>query len=184
MMWEACDTIATSAWGWIPDIPLLTLRECITRLVSTVTRDGNYLLNVGPTAEGILEDRMKMRLKQIGEWLDQYGQSIYGTRGGPFLPGDWGGSVYRDNVVFLHILEWREDTLTLPALPEKLVAARGLNCTGINVAEGDGTLEISIPIGQRDAFDSIVVLEYNQPIKWEGSKGEEENSHGLADGLQ
>jgi hypothetical protein len=59
-----------------------------------------------------------------------------------------------------------------------------LNCTGINVAEGDGTLEISIPIGQRDAFDSIVVLEFNQPIKWEGSKGEEENSHGLADGLQ
>jgi alpha-L-fucosidase len=184
MMWEACDTIATSAWGWIPDIPLLTLRECITRLVSTVTRDGNYLLNVGPTAEGILEDRMKMRLKQIGEWLDQYGLSLYGTRGGPFLPGEWGGAVYRDNVVYLHILEWREDKLTLPALPVKLVAARGLNCKGVNVAEGDGTLEITIPIGQRDAFDSIVVLEFDQPIRWEGFKGVEENSHGLADGIK
>ena len=53
----------------------------------TVTRDGKYLLNVRPTADGILEDRMQERLNQIGEWLEQYGQSIYGTRGGPFPPG-------------------------------------------------------------------------------------------------
>jgi hypothetical protein len=64
------------------------------------------------------------------------------------------------------------------------VAARGLNCTDVKVAESDGTLEISIPIGQRNAYDSIVVLVFNQPIRWEGAKGEEENSHGLADGLQ
>ena len=56
-------------------------------LVNAVGGDGNLLLNVGPMPDGRIEPRQVERLKEIGQWLAKYGESIYGTRGGPFQRG-------------------------------------------------------------------------------------------------
>ena len=58
----------------------------------------------------------------MGAWLAKYGESIYGTRGGPFKPGDYGVSTRKGNTIYLHILEWPDDALKLPAIPAKVVA--------------------------------------------------------------
>ena len=80
--------------------------------------------------------------RDIGQWLKKYGESIYGTRGGPFVAPDvrlrsrqgilrrfqlaggrwWGGSTRKDNFIYLHILRWPTDTITLPAIERKIVA--------------------------------------------------------------
>jgi alpha-L-fucosidase len=81
--WETCMTICRQ-WAWKPDDELKSLAQCVQTLVKVVGGDGNLLLNVGPMPDGRIEPRQVERLKEIGQWLQEYGQSIYETRGGPF----------------------------------------------------------------------------------------------------
>jgi len=83
--WESCITIGRQ-WAWKPNDRLKSLKQCIDILVRCVGGDGNLLLNVGPMPTGEIEPRQVARLKEIGAWLARYGESIYGTRGGPFPP--------------------------------------------------------------------------------------------------
>ena len=69
------------SWGWRPNRPVKSLVDCIHLLVNTAGRDGNLLLNIGPKADGEIEPLQVARLKEIGDWLGKYGQSIYATRG-------------------------------------------------------------------------------------------------------
>ena len=86
--WETCMTIGT-AWSWKPDDKVKSLGDCLQTLVKVVGGDGNLLLDVGPMPDGRIEPRQVQRLKEMGQWLAKYGESIYGTRGGPLERGDW-----------------------------------------------------------------------------------------------
>ncbi|MFB3881375.1 MAG: alpha-L-fucosidase [Armatimonadota bacterium] len=156
--WEQCDTL-TGTWGHIPGALMRSLRNCVQLLASVAVRDGNLLLNVGPTAEGIIEPRQVGRLAQVGEWLQRHGESIYGTRGGPFAAGGWGGSTYLGNTVYLHILDWPEDWLVLPSLQQRVVRSRSLTGTTVDVSQTEETIEVSVPPPDRDATDTIISLE-------------------------
>ena len=156
--WEQCDTL-TGTWGHIPGAPMRSLRNCIQLLIAAVVRDGNLLLNVGPTPEGTIEPRQVRRLAQVGEWLEHYGESVYDTRGGPFVAGPWGGATCRGNKVYLHILDWPEDWLILPSLQEKIVRSRSLTGATVDVRQMEETIEVSVPPPDRDATDTIIVLE-------------------------
>ena len=156
--WEQCDTL-TGTWGHIPGRPMRSLRSCVQLLASVVCRDGNLLLNVGPTAEGAIEPRQVRRLAEVGEWLSKYGEVIYGTRAGPFRPGPWGGSTHRGNMVYLHILDWPEDTLTLPACERRIVASRSLTGQAVNIEQIEEAIRVSVPPQDREAMDTIIALE-------------------------
>ena len=82
-----------------------TLDECVRTLVTCAGGDGNLLLNVGPMPTGEIEARQADRLREIGAWLKVHGEAVYGTRGGPFLPGAWGVSTHRERTVYLHVLQ-------------------------------------------------------------------------------
>jgi alpha-L-fucosidase len=84
----------------------------------------NLLLNVGPMPDGRIEPRQVERLKEIGQWLAKYGESICGTRGGPFARGPWGASIHRGNKVYLHLLDPNMDVVKLPPLDRKTVDIR------------------------------------------------------------
>ena len=71
-------------WAWKPNDRMKSLKECIQTLVRVAGGDGNLLFNVGPMPDGRIEPRQVDRLKEMGDWLRKYGESIYGTRGGPF----------------------------------------------------------------------------------------------------
>ncbi len=103
--WETCMTIA-SQWAWKPDDPVKSLEQCLHSLIRSAGGDGNLLLNVGPMPDGRIEPGQAERLREMGEWLKEYGSSIYGTRGGPFKPTDWGVTTRKGNKIYLHVLNW------------------------------------------------------------------------------
>jgi len=81
--WETCMTLGTQ-WSWKPDDEIKSLKQCIDTLVTCAGRSGNLALNTNPMPNGQIEPRQAERFREIGAWLSQYGESIYGTRGGPF----------------------------------------------------------------------------------------------------
>jgi alpha-L-fucosidase len=110
---------------------VLSLAEIVSYLTDAACRNGNLLLNVGPDADGIIPPVQAARLRELGDWLARYGESIYGTRGGPIEPledaeGTLYGATCRGNTVYLHVQRWPAAELTLPALPGRVVAARFL----------------------------------------------------------
>jgi alpha-L-fucosidase len=103
--WETCMTIARQ-WAWKPDDDVKSLEQCLHNLIRSAGGDGNLLFNVGPKPDGTIEPLQVERLKEMGQWLKKYGYSIYGTRGGPFKPADWGVSTRKSNDVYIHLLKW------------------------------------------------------------------------------
>jgi len=160
--WESCITIC-SQWAWKPDDNLKSLKECIDTLVRCAGGDGNLLLNVGPMPTGEIEPRQVERLREIGAWLKDYGHTIYGTRGGPFLPGPRRASTCKGNTVYIHVLQWPDGPLHLPPLGKRVVAHSLLTGGKVRVKQRDSGLKISVPTKYRDALDTIVALELDGP---------------------
>ena len=161
--WETCMTLCTQ-WAWKPDDELKSLKECIHILVQTVGGDGNLLLNVGPMPDGRIEMRQVERLREIGQWLKKYGESIYDTKGGPFKPGSWGVSTHNGRNIYVHILNWEKDLVILPGISQKIVSGRILSGDKVKVLQKDKSIEISVPRSERHIIDTIVILELNEPI--------------------
>lgn len=160
--WETCMTICRQ-WSWKPDDKMKTLTECLQTLIRTAGGDGNLLFNVGPMPSGEIEPRQIERLQEMGAWLAKYGTSIYGTRGGPFKPAKHVVSTRQGNTVYLHILAWPAETLTLPVLPAKIVDSRVLTGGTATVQQTDAGIEIDVPPADRQEIDTIVALELDQP---------------------
>ncbi|MGA1606666.1 MAG: alpha-L-fucosidase [Planctomycetota bacterium] len=101
-----------------------TRDESVQRLIETVGRGGNLLLDIGPTADGRIPLIMVDRLFAIGRWLDRNGQAIYGTTAGPFRKTPWGAATTKEDRLFLHVYDWSEDrTLQVPGLRNDIEAA-------------------------------------------------------------
>ena len=86
--WESCITIC-GQWAWKPNDKMKSLKECLQTLVQTAAGNGNLLFNVGPMMDGRIEARQVSRLKEMGAWLTKNGESIYGTKGGPYIPNKY-----------------------------------------------------------------------------------------------
>ena len=77
--WESCITL-THSWGWSPNVTFKTSRKVIDLLAEITAKGGCLALGVGPTPEGLIEDRAIPILEEIGEWLGRCGEAIYSTR--------------------------------------------------------------------------------------------------------
>ena len=159
--WESCITLC-GPWAWAPNGFLRPLGECIGTLVMCAGGDGNLLLNVGPMPSGRIEPRQVQRLKDMGAWIDKYGKSIYGTRGGPFQFAG-GCSTHVDNTIYVHIMSWLNDPLVLPALKHKIVSSTVLTGGKAEVEQTEKTTEISVD--RRNLIDTIVALELDGPAR-------------------
>ena len=160
--WETCMTICHQ-WAWKPNDRMKSLAQCIQTLVRVVGGDGNFLFNVGPMPDGRIEPRQVERLKEMGRWLKKYGESIYGTRGGPFPPGAWGASTYKGNTIYVHVLNPALDTVTLPAIQKKIIASSVLTGGTVKVEQTDQAIKVSVPKADRQQIDTIVVLKLDGP---------------------
>jgi len=160
--WETCMTICRQ-WAWKPDDEMKSLQTCIQTLVKVVGGDGNLLFNVGPMPDGRIEPRQVERLKEMGRWLREYGESIYGTRGGPFRRGTWGTATHKDNTVYLHLLDPELDTVQLPPIEKKIVGSSLLTGGTVAVKQNDESIEITVPKADRQEIDTIVVLQLDGP---------------------
>jgi len=135
--------------------------------------------------DGRIEPRQVEQFQKIGQWLRKYGESLYATRGGPFVAPEmgkrgfnddltrfamptgrwWGGSTHKGNAIYLHILRWPGDTITLPAIPRKILKSNVLTGGEASVKQTDTGIEVSVAAAQRDATDTIVKLELDGPAE-------------------
>ena len=123
---ETCQTM-NGMWGYkITDLDYKSTKTLIHYLVRAAGRNGNLLLNIGPQPDGKLPATAVERLREMGEWLARYGESIYGTRGGDIPPHDWGVTTRKGDKLYVHVLDLQDDALYLP-LAEKVGEARCLN---------------------------------------------------------
>jgi len=157
--WELCTTLTEGAWGYQPDAKIKSLKYVVQLLVKTAGRDGNLLLNVGPRPDGQIEPAQAQRLREIGQWLRQNGESIYGTRGGPFLPGNYGVSTRHGNVIYVHVLKQPDGILVLPAVPVQIVRASVLGKGEVKFMQQASRIEIAVPAASYDTVDTIIKLE-------------------------
>ena len=160
--WELCTTIA-GAWGYQGGAQVKTLKHYIQLLAKVAGRDGNLLLNVGPGPDGRIDPPQVERLREIGAWLGKYGKSIYDTRGGPFLPAQYGTSTHSGKTVYLHVLNWPRDKLVLPAIPARIVRAALLSGGEAAFAQTEQGIELAVPPAARDAIDTVIALELDTP---------------------
>jgi alpha-L-fucosidase len=157
--WETCMTICEQ-WSWKPNDKMKPLKQCIQTLVKTASGNGNLLFNVGPMPDGRIEARQVTRLKEMGDWLKKYGESIYGTHGGPFVPNDVYAATRRGNKIYVHLFEKKTDILTLPALPGVAVKkAYFLKGKAAVFTQNDSGVTINLPQTLPDENSNVIVLE-------------------------
>jgi alpha-L-fucosidase len=169
--WETCTKMG-GAWGWSGHGPAMSLADCVGLLVRCAGNGGNLLLNTGPAPDGTINPRHVERYLQMGAWLEQFGESIYATRGGPYKPGPWGCATRSKdkNTIYLHILSEWEGVISLPDLSAKVVANRVLSGGTATVTQADGQLTVAIDPDERRGrafllhdFDTVIALELEVP---------------------
>lgn len=163
---ETCRTINNS-WGFnARDTAHRPVPELIRYLVQAAGRDANLLLNTGPLPDGRIIPEHRERFLAMGAWLKKYGESIYGTRGGPVQPQPWGVTTHRNSRVYAHVLHWPEDNrLTLPGFSAPVKAARSFQGKRLEFQQSDSATTIHLPTGLQDPIDAIVVLDLKRPLK-------------------
>lgn len=157
--WEKCLNLNQTSWGYNSYQNLMSLKEIIVMLVNTVDRGGNMLLNVGPDAQGLIPETHIARLKEVGDWLQKYGESIYGTRPGPFDPkDDVYGSVQKDNLIYIHLLAVN-DSLQLPPLERKIISCKQMAGSSLNFIQNEKGITIRLDKLLPDLNVSTLILE-------------------------
>lgn len=127
-LWETCMTM-NDTWGYAKnDTNWKSPEDLIRKLIDIASKGGNFLLNVGPTAEGVFPDAINERLTQIGEWMKVNGESIYGTTQSPFrkLPFD-GRVTAKGNTLYLHVFNWPGNAVEITDLETPVASARALD---------------------------------------------------------
>jgi alpha-L-fucosidase len=161
--WETPATI-NDTWGFKSyDHNWKSPTDLLHKLVDITSKGGNYLLNVGPTAEGVIPPPSVERLRAMGEWLAVNGEAVYGTRPGPLQGLEWCRTTARPGKVYLHVFQWPQGgKLVLAAAAGPVSNAYLLSDskrTTLPVRrEGDG-VTIQGPATAPDAVDTVVVLE-------------------------
>lgn len=156
---ETCQTI-NGSWGFdITDDKYKSTKELLHLLIRTAGTGANLLLNVGPMPNGKIQTECVERLQQMGEWMDKYGYTIYGTKQGFTLPQSWGAITNKGKTYYIHILE--KDTPSVTLNIPNIKSAKWLNVDSKLVwnrdkKTGDVTFTID---GKLDDISSIIEVE-------------------------
>jgi alpha-L-fucosidase len=166
--WETCMTM-NNHWGYNKnDQNWKSAEDLIRKLADIASKGGNFLLNVGPTAEGTFPPACVERLKAIGRWMKVNGESIYGTQPSPFAKLAWGRCTRKalpsgDTRLYLHVFDWPAGgTLVLPGLindPKRALLLADEGRGSLDVARDEDALVIRLPASEPDPTDSVVVLD-------------------------
>jgi alpha-L-fucosidase len=163
--WEKCFTLG-GAWGYTTDEEAMPIEQVLSLLINASIRNGNTLINVGPDRDGKIPENITNVLKQLGNWLKEKGESIYGTRGGPIQPVDSVyGTTYRDNLIYLHILDNIEfNKLMLPELKQKILNCQTLEGINIDFEQSSRGVKVLCSNIDFDGIDTIIKIELDAPV--------------------
>ncbi len=157
---ETCETMNNS-WGFnLQDKNYKSTKSLIQYLVKAAGFNSNFLLNVGPMPNGKIQPEFVATLREMGAWMDKYGETVYGTRGGPVTPRSWGVTTRKGNKVYVHLLNPEDNNLLLPDFGKKVKNVI-LYQTGskLKFKQDAFGISISVPAENIDDTDTIIVLE-------------------------
>lgn len=161
-LWETCRTMNNS-WGYnATDTNFKTPEILIREMVKTVSRDGNYLLNIGPKGDGTVPEQSVNVLKALGEWMTTFGESIYGSTRSPYKNEPlWGFYTKKPGKLFAHIFEWPADQkLAIPALDNKIIKISLQNNPDkpLKYIISRGNIIITLPKSAPNKINSVLVI--------------------------
>jgi alpha-L-fucosidase len=153
-------------WGYkSDDHEWKSTKILLQNLIDIASKGGNYLLNVGPTGEGLIPQPSVERLEEIGKWMDANGESIYGTGASPFPKLPWGRCTTKKTkggtTLYLHVFEWpAEGKLLLPGLESKVKSAQMLvGGAKLKFEKTENGVVLNIPENAPDANASVIKME-------------------------
>jgi alpha-L-fucosidase len=161
------------SWGYNQnDVHWKSAQQLIRNLSDIASKDGNYLLNVGPTAEGEIPQPEVDRLLAMGRWLKANGEAIYATEGGPFsAPLPWGRTTQKKHegggtTLYVHVWEWPQDgKILLPGVNQPATSGRLLSGSGaVTSALTPEGLLVTLPGAAPDPDVSVAALEFAGPV--------------------
>ncbi len=159
--WESCMTL-NDHWGYNKhDNHWKTPQTVIRNLIDIASKGGNYLLNVGPTAEGTFPSGAVANLEQVGAWMKVNGEAIYATSASPFseaLP--WGRATQKGNRLYLEVFDWPSDGALQVPLHKAVSKAYLLASPGkaLEMQPDQNGIKIRLPATAPDPIASVVVL--------------------------
>lgn len=160
--WETPQTLNTT-WGYSKfDQQWKTPANVIQRLVEIVSKGGNYLLNIGPMADGSIPAPSAAVLEKVGAWMRKNGESIYGTSACPLGEFPWGRCTVNGQKIYLHVFTWPADAvLRISGLRNDVKAASPLAepSRKLAVSRSSGVISVALPPKAPDDSDTVVVME-------------------------
>ncbi|HSK08469.1 MAG TPA: alpha-L-fucosidase [Vicinamibacterales bacterium] len=158
--WETCMTMNTT-WGYSEHDHAWKSDETLIRnLVEVASKGGNYLLNIGPRADGSVPAESLGAMRAIGRWMTTNGESIHGTSAGLVGGLPWGRSTTKGNTLYLHVFDWPSDgRLVVPGLTRRVRSARLLAAGALPTESGDAGVIITVPPRPPDPIATVVALE-------------------------
>ena len=164
--WETCMTM-NSSWGYKSwDTNWKTTETLVRNLINIASKGGNYLLNVGPTAEGEIPQQSIDGLKAIGRWMKVNGEAVYGTQRSPVKKPDWGYITRKgDKTLYLSVCDWPADgKLTIEGFPNVRSATLLDGKTKLKTSKSGNSLIIDLPQQMPDPIASVIKLELKEKI--------------------
>ena len=161
--WETCTNLGHQ-WAWrINDTPR-PINEAATTLLRCVGGNGNLLLNVGPDSLGQFPADFVDRLHELGSWLKPREQSVYQTKGGPYTPTNDYVCTFSNKTLYLNIFAQKGDTLTLPALPAKILKASLISGKAVRFIQQKNKLKLILPLADREKIATFVSLQTDKSL--------------------
>ena len=163
-----------NSWGYrSDDLNWKSARQLIRNLSDITSKDGNYLLNVGPTAEGVIPEPEAERLRAIGRWLKVNGDAIYGSRGGVYPTAlAWGRTTQKPHpgagvTLYLHVWDWPAGgKILLPDIQQTPRSGRMLAGEAAVTSQATAAgLVVTLPGTAPDPDVSVVALEFAGPVE-------------------
>ena len=164
--WETCMTM-NDTWGYKSyDNNWKSREDLLHKLVDIASKGGNFLLNVGPTAEGLIPGPSVERLAAIGEWMKVNSESIYGTTASPLGEVPWGRCTAKPGRLYLHVFDWPANgKLEVAGLKNKIKKAYLLadkkRAKLLVTRESKEKVVITVPSKAVDPVNTVIVLEIN-----------------------
>ena len=162
--WETCMTM-NDTWGFKSyDNNWKSKEDLLRKLVDIASKGGNFLLNVGPTSEGLIPQASVERLAAMGEWMTRNSESIYGTTASPFEKLPWGRCTAKPGKLYLHVFDWPKNGELKVPMPRSDVQMAYLfthkdRAELLLDSDEGGNLVVTVPRKVPDVIDTVVLLE-------------------------